>query len=888
MCSICDKDNKTLVLDYRSAQLGVATMHIVKADPTAMTTDGVGDKFPKDLAIALPTAVVDTIPGDTSTTATLTVGGAHIVSTINTPGDFDFFKVNLTAGVTYEFGQYQVKNGPSMIPLADALIEIYDAQGTLLTSADGGGPFTPSGLDALLTFTAATTGTYYINARAFDQDATDGTRGEVVGDYEVFARTSDYKPYYDLNSPLHSLDWGSQFDGTSRNPDGDRGTRPDGLEVENKIGGKNVLYVYFARAGDVFVSEAADPTHLTATMVAKGLQPWEKDSFNAVFDEYEKVADLVYVETDNRYAADITVITYNGTPGPGVSLLGRMSPPDEYNEGQTEYNAGDERWTQAGLAPGGFYFGTLIHEFGHGHGMAHPHDNGGKSSVMRGVAEDGVVATYTLGDFDLNQGVYTMMSYQDGWQKSPYGQAADDAGYGYIGSLMAFDIAVIQDKYGVNEDWAKGNDTYTLKDVNAAGTFYSSIWDGGGTDQIVYSGTRDTNIDLRPATLKYEVGGGGFISYAYGIYGGFTVANGVTIENATSGGGNDTLTGNDVANSLNSGAGNDTLIGNGGDDMLDGGTGIDTMKGGTGNDIYFVDTGDAITELANEGFDYAYATGTYVLTAGAQVEVLATRNYQLTTALNLTGNEFNNAITGNDGANTLRGRAGDDTLYGLEGNDLLDGGAGADWMMGGAGNDIYYVDSQDRMTEAVGGGFDYVYASASYAITAGAEVENLATINYLLTTALDLTGNEFNNAITGNNGANVLQGLAGDDTLSGQDGTDTLDGGAGQDFLTGGGGADTFRFTAAGDSAGAGDIITDFVSGTDKIDLTLIDADGATAGDQAFTSIGNAAFSNQAGQLRFEVMGGQTHIYGDTNGDGTADLHIVANTATIVPTDFVF
>ena len=191
-----------------------------------------------------------------------------------------------------------------------------------------------------------------------------------------------------------------------------------------------------------------------------------------------------------------------------------MSPPDTPSEGQTEYNAGDERWTQEGLAPGGFYFGTLIHEFGHGHGIAHPHDNGGRSSVMRdgdtpsGFVEETTPFNYTLGDFDLNQGVYTMMSYMDGWQTSPYGQADSNDGYGFLGSLMAFDIAVMQDKYGVNEEWATGNDIYVLRDENAPpssiptarcaqATSYKSIWDAGGTDSIVYGGARNANIDLR-------------------------------------------------------------------------------------------------------------------------------------------------------------------------------------------------------------------------------------------------------------------------------------------------------------------------------------------------------------------------------------------------------
>ena len=118
---------------------------------------------------------------------------------------------------------------------------------------------------------------------------------------------------------------------------------------------------------------------------------------------------------------------------------------------------------------------------------------------------------------------------------------------------------------------ATGNDIYTLKDVNGPGIFYQSIWDAGGIDQIVYDGARDATIDLRAATLAYEEGGGGRVSYAYGIYGGFTIANGVTIENARSGSGNDTLIGNDAANLLVGGAGNDTLDGGGGNDTLIGG-----------------------------------------------------------------------------------------------------------------------------------------------------------------------------------------------------------------------------------------------------------------------------------------------------------------------------
>ena len=39
----------------------------------------------------------------------------------------------------------------------------------------------------------------------------------------------------------------------------------------------------------------------------------------------------------------------------------------------------------ASLLPGGFSYGVILHEFGHAHGIAHPHDTGGGSEIMLGV-----------------------------------------------------------------------------------------------------------------------------------------------------------------------------------------------------------------------------------------------------------------------------------------------------------------------------------------------------------------------------------------------------------------------------------------------------------------------------------------------------------------------
>ena len=922
MCRICAGRDQGTNLAFWDAFGGLKATD-------GFVPDWVGDGKPP---VGLPAALIttDNVPdapdtaGNSNPTITVTPAGTTtpIVSTIDTIGDQDFYQVTLTAGTTYEFGLYSFNGGPNAVGLTDPYLELYGADGTtFIVSADGGANTVynelNSGFDVLLTYTPDVSGTYYVNARAFSNSPLTPT-GDSVGDYELFVRVQDpndpdiYTPYYDVDSPLYAIDWGTQVNRVNqsvRNPDGDEGTRDTGnaqgtptytslidipalADAQGKaIDGKNVITVYFAKPGDVFVSN--DPTNPglpPATITAVAIQDFEYNAVWTALGEFEKVADVVYLEVQDRSQADFMYTSYLGTPGPGVSLLGSMSPPDESDEGLAQFNSGDERWNARDLAQGGFSFVTLIHEFGHGHGLAHPHDNGGRSGIMNGVEPEGAgVANYTTGDYALNQGVFTMMSYEDGWQSSPYGNAPTNVGYGYLGGLMAFDIAAIQDKYGVNEDWATGNDTYVMKDVNAAGTYFYSIWDGGGSDQIVYNGARNATIDLRPATLQYEVGGGGFVSFANGVFGGYTIANGVTIENATSGAGNDTLIGNDAANSLRGNGGNDHLVGNGGQDFLDGGAGTDRLEGGLGNDRYFVDAGDTIVELDGEGLDVASARTNYALAAGVSVELLSTADYRLTDRIDLTGNELNNQLVGNNGVNHLRGGTGLDTLKGLDGNDTLDGGADLDRLEGGVGNDIYYVDGGDVVVELAGQGLDYVWARTSYTLTAGAEVEVLGTADYRLTDALDLTGNEFTNSMTGNNGANLLRGMGGSDNIKGLDGNDVLDGGAGLDLLTGGAGADTFRFASASDSArGAADRIHDFLSGVDKIDLSAIDANTGTAANDAFTFVGSAAFSGVAGQLRYEVVGGLGNLYGDTNGDGLADLHIVlTNGAPIVATDFI-
>jgi Ca2+-binding RTX toxin-like protein len=111
----------------------------------------------------------------------------------------------------------------------------------------------------------------------------------------------------------------------------------------------------------------------------------------------------------------------------------------------------------------------------------------------------------------------------------------------------------------------------------------------------------------------------------------------------------------------------------------------------------------------------------------------------------------------------------------------------------------------------------------------------------------------------------------------------------GIDELTGGAGADRFVFAQvriAGDAGAARDVITDFVSGQDKIHLARIDANSTKSGNQAWSLAD--AFSGRAGELTITREGDDLLLSGDVNGDGRADLVIeLTGASTLKAADIV-
>lgn len=339
-------------------------------------------------------------------------------------------------------------------------------------------------------------------------------------------------------------------------------------------------------------------------------------------------------------------------------------------------------------------------------------------------------------------------------------------------------------------------------------------------------------------------------------------------DGLTGAGGADDLAGGAGDDDLFGGAGADDLLGELGDDHLYGGAGADALDGGDGDDVLIDGGADADVLAGDDGND----TASYVEAAGALTVNLAIVGAQATGGAgsdtlsgveNLVGSVHNDTLTGDGAANRLDGWTGHDNLYGasgadtlvgLDGGDKLYGGDGSDALDGGDGADSLHGDA-DADTLHGGAGNDTLEGDA------GNDT---------------VVGGDGTDAIKGGADNDQLYGDAGADLLQGHAGTDILVGGTGADTLTGGSGLDYFVFDEGdlGTSAGLTDLVTDYKLGeADVIDVSGIDADTTTGGDQAFTFVSN--LTGVAGQATLTYSLGTTTAAFDTNGDATADLFLL-------------
>jgi hypothetical protein len=117
-------------------------------------------------------------PGNLGNVSNAPGGFSSLRGTVEEPGDHDWFRADLTAGVTYRFELRGRDSFPADFTLLDPFLILMDANTNPLKRNDDSG----IGLDSYIAFTAKYTGSYFIEASAF---------GSSVGSYVISVTTLD-------------------------------------------------------------------------------------------------------------------------------------------------------------------------------------------------------------------------------------------------------------------------------------------------------------------------------------------------------------------------------------------------------------------------------------------------------------------------------------------------------------------------------------------------------------------------------------------------------------------------------------------------------------------------------------------------------------------------
>ncbi len=134
---------------------------------------------------------------------------------------------------------------------------------------------------------------------------------------------------------------------------------------------------------------------------------------------WASVANINFTRVFSSAAADLVETHFVGSPG----SLGVHDVIPGYNSATIiahdvqltgTFNLSGYGWDEniagGGLSVGGLGYSTLVHELGHGLGLDHTHADDGTDPH----AFPGVTNPYSGGTGNLNQIVYSVMSYNDG------------------------------------------------------------------------------------------------------------------------------------------------------------------------------------------------------------------------------------------------------------------------------------------------------------------------------------------------------------------------------------------------------------------------------------------------------------------------------------------
>ena len=259
----------------------------------------------------------------------------------------------------------------------------------------------------------------------------------------------------------------------------------------------NKFNIYFWKTTDnVNKNHAIRDTLIEEKTSIVDFIPYYKDQFYNVLQQYTSFLNKNSGIVDNYDECNIVVFLVEY-----LSYQGACFTPDylyydpEFVDNKIVLYMDNSDLTNENISGGGESYITLIHEFGHGFGLMHPHDDGNNSRIMPGIAFDENNRYPGIAAYIQNTVFSTVMTYNDIVYFLPIERIFGTNKIGYPQTLMQYDVLALRWMYDIKGTSDSYINKYGIKTINPEKEYSQSGIIVGKNQEITFgSNTDDTSF----------------------------------------------------------------------------------------------------------------------------------------------------------------------------------------------------------------------------------------------------------------------------------------------------------------------------------------------------------------------------------------------------------